>query len=147
MVKGCKWAVENGYGVAEDLESMEENGCMEGADPSKVSDLAKKRGKPQLGTLGAGNHFLELQIVDEIYDEEIAKVFGLKKGQITIMIHCGSRGLGHQVASDYIRLMDEKYGHPEFDRELVNAPINSDLGKKYFSFDVLKEKLNNLFKF
>jgi len=87
----------------------------------------------QLGSLGAGNHFLEIGIVDEVFDEKVAKVFGLEKGMITIMIHCGSRGLGHQVASDYIKEMEIKYGYPKFDRELVNAPIKSELGKKYLS--------------
>jgi tRNA-splicing ligase RtcB (3'-phosphate/5'-hydroxy nucleic acid ligase) len=131
--KGANWAIEKNYGNKEDLEYIEENGCMKGADPSFVSDRAKARGIPQLGTLGAGNHFLEVQFVDEIYDEDIASIFGLKKGQVTIMIHCGSRGLGHQVASDYIREMENKYKWPEEDRELVNAPIQSELGKKYFS--------------
>ena len=88
---------------------------------------------PQLGSLGAGNHFLEIQKVEKIFDEKTAEKFGLKKDMITIMIHCGSRGLGHQVASDYIQLMGKEYGWPEFDRELVNAPIQSELGKKYLS--------------
>jgi tRNA-splicing ligase RtcB (3'-phosphate/5'-hydroxy nucleic acid ligase) len=131
--EGAKWAVKKGYGIKEDYLHTEENGCMENANPEDVSQRAKTRGMPQLGSLGAGNHFLEIGIVDEIYDEKIAKVFGLEKGMVTIMIHCGSRGLGHQIASDYIQLMENKYGWPEFDRELVNAPINSELGKKYFS--------------
>jgi tRNA-splicing ligase RtcB (3'-phosphate/5'-hydroxy nucleic acid ligase) len=131
LKKGSKWAVENGYGIKEDLESTEDKGCLKG-NPEDVSERAKKRGIGQLGTLGAGNHFLELQEVKEIFDEENAKKFGLKKGQICIMIHCGSRGLGHQVASDYIKEM-EKNGFPEFDRELVNAPISSALGKRYLS--------------
>jgi len=131
--KGAKWAVENGYGFKEDLKHLEENGCLSQCNPDDVSKRAKQRGIGQLGTLGAGNHFLEIQKVDEIFDSEIAKKLGLEKGQITIMIHCGSRGLGHQVASDYIKLMEDKYGWPEFDRELINAPIKSELGKKYFS--------------
>jgi len=110
----------------------EESGKMGKADPFTVSERAKSRGLPQLGSLGAGNHFLDVLIVDEVFDKKIAKVFGLEKGQVVILIHCGSRGLGHQVASDYIKLMDEKYGHPDFDRGLVNAPIKSELGKKYF---------------
>jgi tRNA-splicing ligase RtcB (3'-phosphate/5'-hydroxy nucleic acid ligase) len=131
LKKGSKWAVENGYGIKEDLEATEDSGSLKG-NPEDVSERAKKRGIGQLGTLGAGNHFLELQEVKEIFDEENAKKFGLKKGQICIMIHCGSRGLGHQVASDYIKEM-EKNGFPEFDRELVNAPISSALGKRYLS--------------
>ncbi|MCK5043830.1 RtcB family protein [Candidatus Pacearchaeota archaeon] len=131
---GAKYMVEKGYGVKEDYLHTEEEGCMEKADAEKVSERAIKRGIGQLGTLGAGNHFLEVQYVDEIFDEKIAKVFGLKKDQVTIMIHCGSRGLGHQVASDYIKKMEEKYGFKNLpDRELINAPITSQLGKEYFS--------------
>jgi len=131
---GAKYLVEQGYGVKEDYLHMEEEGCMKQADPSKVSQTAVKRGIGQLGTLGAGNHFLEVQFVDEIFDESLAKVFGLKKDQVTIMIHCGSRGLGHQVASDYIKKMEDKYGFKHLpDRELVNAPIKSELGKEYFA--------------
>ncbi len=102
---------------------------MEGANLSAVSQKAKGRGMSQLGSLGAGNHFLDVLIVDEIFDKKVAKVFGLIKGQVVILIHCGSRGLGHQVASDYIKLMEDEYGYPDFDRELVNAPIKSELGK------------------
>jgi len=130
---GAEWAVKKGYGNLQDLKHTEENGCMPNANPKDVSQRAKSRGMPQLGSLGAGNHFLEVQVVDEIFDKEAAKAFGLEKGMITIMIHCGSRGLGHQVASDYIKLMEKEYGWPEEDRELVNAPITSELGKKYFS--------------
>ncbi len=132
---GAKWAVKNGYGIKEDLERTEDYGCIEGADANDVSERAIIRGLPQLGSLGSGNHFLEVQEVEEIYDEEIAIKFGIKeKGQVTMMIHCGSRGLGHQVASDYIKLMEDKYGWENLpDRELINAPINSELGKKYFS--------------
>lgn len=133
LIGGAQWAVKKGYGNKNDYLHTEEEGCIKGANPNDVSDRAKSRGMPQLGSLGAGNHFLELQIVDEIFDEKIAQVFGLKKGMITIMVHCGSRGLGHQVASDYIQLMEKKYGWPKEDRELVNAPINSELGKKYLS--------------
>ncbi|MDP3026534.1 MAG: RtcB family protein [Nanoarchaeota archaeon] len=133
LKKGAKWAVEKGYGIKEDLEHLEENGCLNPCNPDDVSKRAKQRGIGQLGTLGAGNHFLEIQKVDEIFDSATAKRLGLEKNQVTIMIHCGSRGLGHQVASDYIKLMEDKYGWPEFDRELVNAPIKSELGKKYFS--------------
>ncbi len=133
LQKGAKWAVDSGYGRKEDLQKMEEYGFMKNADCSKVSDRALKRGFPQLGTLGAGNHFVEIQKVEKIYDEKTAAAFGLQKeGQITIMIHTGSRGLGHQVASDYIKLMEDKFGFEGLaDRELVNAPINSDLGQDY----------------
>ncbi|MCP3686597.1 MAG: RtcB family protein [bacterium] len=132
---GAKWAVNNNYGVKEDLNRTEEYGCIQGADAQAVSRRALDRGMPQLGTLGAGNHFLEIQKVDKIYDEEIAKKFGInEQGQITVMIHCGSRGLGHQTASDYIREMENKYGYSNApDRELVNAPIKSPLGKKYYA--------------
>ncbi len=147
---GAKYMVEKGYGVKEDYIHMEEEGCIKGADAKKISEIAIRRGIGQLGTLGSGNHFLEVQYVDEIFDKETAKVFGLEKNQVTIMIHCGSRGLGHQVASDYIKKMEEEYGFAnlpsserssglvrqyavERDRELINAPINSELGKDYFS--------------
>ena len=134
LVEGARWAVKKGYGVDDDWKHTEDNGKIQGALPQDVSQRAKSRGMPQLGSLGAGNHFLEVQVVDEIFDKEIAKAFGLEKGQVTIMIHCGSRGLGHQVASDYIKLMEDEYGTEKLpDRELVNAPIKSDLGKKYFS--------------
>src|SRR3989344_6598613 len=101
LVSGAQWAVEKGYGEKEDYLHTEDNGKLNNANPKDVSQRARARGKGQLGTLGAGNHFLEIQVVDEIFDEKIAKMFGLKKGQVTIMVHCGSRGLGHQVASDY----------------------------------------------
>jgi len=132
---GAKWAVKNGYGLKEDLERTEDYGCIKGAEAEDVSQRAIARGLPQLGSLGAGNHFLEIQVVDEIYDKEVARKFGInEKGQITIMIHCGSRGLGHQVASDYIKAMEDEYGWEKLpDRELINAPIKSELGKKYFS--------------
>ena len=135
LQKGSKWALQNGYGVKEDLERTEENGCMRAADPGVVSERALARGLPQLGTLGSGNHFLELQKVDKIYDVEIARKFGIeKKGQVMVAIHCGSRGLGHQIASDYIVKMESKYGFKDLaDRELINAPINSDLGKEYYA--------------
>jgi tRNA-splicing ligase RtcB len=129
---GAKYLVEKGYGKKEDYLRMEEEGCMAGADPSKVSERAIDRGIGQLGTLGSGNHFLEVQYVNEIFDAKIAEKFGLEKNQIVIMIHCGSRGLGHQVASDYIKKMEDKYGFEELpDRELINAPSGSALGKEY----------------
>lgn len=130
--KGAEWALERGAATKEDLECIEENGRMKDADPQVVSQRAISRGLPQLGTLGAGNHFLEIGKIDKIFDEKIARAFGLDKENITIMIHCGSRGLGHQVASDYIQLMEKEYGFANLpDRELINAPINSELGKKY----------------
>ena len=131
---GAKWAVKNGYGTKDDLDSTEDYGCIERANASDVSERAIARGLHQLGSLGSGNHFLEIEEVEEIYDKEIAEKFGIKeKGQVCVAIHCGSRGLGHQVASDYIQLMENEYSWPEQDRELVNAPIKSELGKKYFS--------------
>lgn len=136
MIKGVKWAVENGYGRPEDIETIEENGCIKGADPHAVSSRAKERGVPQLGTLGAGNHFLEIQVVEEVYNEQIAKILGLFKGQITVLIHTGSRGLGHQVASDYIEVMlnaARKYGISLIDKQLAAAPFTSPEAKRYFS--------------
>jgi tRNA-splicing ligase RtcB len=134
LINGTQWAVKKGYGVKEDYIHTEDNGKLPNANPNDVSQRAKARGMPQLGSLGAGNHFLEIQIVDEIFDKKVAKAFGLKKGQITIMVHCGSRGLGHQVASDYIKLMEREYDIKDLpDRELVNAPIKSEIGKKYLS--------------
>jgi len=132
LKKGAEWVVEK-FGDKQDLKNLEDGGKLSPCNPNDVSKRAKQRGIGQLGTLGAGNHFLEIQEVEDIYDETIGKKWGLEKGQVTIMIHCGSRGLGHQVASDYIKEMEEKYKWPEFDRELVNAPINSELGKKYLS--------------
>jgi tRNA-splicing ligase RtcB (3'-phosphate/5'-hydroxy nucleic acid ligase) len=131
---GAKYIVEKGFGVKEDYLHTEEEGQMKMANSEKVSERAVKRGIGQVGTLGAGNHFLEIQYVDEIFDEKIAKQMRIEKGQVTIMIHCGSRGLGHQVASDYIQLMEKEYGFEGLpDRELINAPIKSKLGKDYYS--------------
>jgi tRNA-splicing ligase RtcB (3'-phosphate/5'-hydroxy nucleic acid ligase) len=133
LMKGAKWAVENGMGEKEDLKNTEEGGCIQEADPKTVSQRAKARGRPQVGTLGAGNHFLDILSIDEVLDEKNAKKMGLKKGNIAIMIHCGSRGLGHQVASDYIQEMGKVHGFPEYDPQLVHAPIKSKLGKEYMS--------------
>jgi len=131
---GAQYMVKKGYGIKEDYLHTEEEGCMKEANPEKVSERAISRGIGQLGTLGAGNHFLEVQYVDEIFDEKTANTLGLKKDQITIMIHCGSRGFGHQVASDYIKKMENEYGFKNLpDRELINAPIKSQLGKDYMS--------------
>jgi tRNA-splicing ligase RtcB len=137
MRKGVKWAVDKGYGSEEDIERIEDSGCIKGANPEKVSQRAKTRGRDQLGTLGAGNHFIDIQEVDKIYDEKIGKIFGLEKeGQIVVMIHTGSRGLGHQIASDYIRIIEKE--HSDIvkslpDRELACAPIGSKLGKDYMA--------------
>lgn len=134
LMEGAEWAVKKGYGVEGDLEHTEENGRMKDANPNDVSQRAIARGLPQLGTLGSGNHFLEFQKISNIFDKELAKKFGIKEDCICIMVHCGSRGLGHQVASDYIKLMEDEYGWKNLpDRELINAPIKSELGKKYLS--------------
>lgn len=134
LLKGARYAVEKGFGLKEDLENCEEEGSISYSNPNNVSQRAKQRGKKQLGTLGSGNHFLEFQLVDEIYDDDFSEKLGIKKGTVCVMIHCGSRGLGHQVASDYIQLMEKEHGFKNLpDRELVNAPINSELGKKYLS--------------
>jgi len=135
LVKGAQWAVENGYGRAEDLERTEEHGRMKEADPDAVSDRAMERGIPQLGTLGAGNHFLEIQKVARVFDPPVARSFGIEaEGQILVMVHCGSRGLGHQVATDSIELMENALGTQGLpDRELVNAPFRSDLGRRYYA--------------
>lgn len=136
FIEGVGWAVKQGYGILEDLERLEENGCIKGADTSKVSQEAISRGIPQLGTLGAGNHFLEVQAVDKIYEPEIARKFGImEKGQVTVMIHCGSRGLGHQVATDYLKIHKSaanKYGIELPDAQLVCAPATSTEGQNYF---------------
>lgn len=132
MKGGAKYLVEKGFGVKEDYLFMEEEGCLSNADPEKVSQRAMQRGIGQLGTIGAGNHFVEVQYVDEIFNKEIAKAFKLEKNQAVIMIHCGSRGLGHQVASDYMKAMEDEYGIENLpDRELINAPIKSKLGQNY----------------
>ncbi|HDI03152.1 MAG TPA: RtcB family protein [Candidatus Pacearchaeota archaeon] len=135
LTLGAKWAVENGYGTKEDLEFIEDNGTIKNAKPEAVSDLALKREKKQVGTLGSGNHYLEVQYIDKIYDEKAAKAFGLFEKQIMVWIHCGSRALGHQVGTDYLKILanaSRKYGIPIRDRELVCAPIESDEGKTYF---------------
>ncbi|PKK85883.1 MAG: RNA-splicing ligase RtcB [Thermoplasmata archaeon HGW-Thermoplasmata-1] len=135
--RGAAWAVESGYGRKEDLACTEENGCMESAEPSKVSADAKKRGAPQLGSLGAGNHFLELQTVDEIMDPRAAKIFGVDEpGQIMVMIHTGSRGCGHQICTDHLKIFEravDKYGIKLPDRQLACAPVDSKEAQDYFS--------------
>jgi tRNA-splicing ligase RtcB len=134
LVRGAEWAVENGYGTAGDLEMTEEHGRMKDASWARVSARAFERGIPQLGTLGSGNHFLEFQKVETVFDEAAAKAFGIDgPGRILVMIHCGSRGFGHQVASDYIQAMENAFGVGGLpDRELVHAPIRSPLGREYY---------------
>jgi tRNA-splicing ligase RtcB len=134
LVKGVPWAIDNGYGTKEDAEVCEENGHMDNADPNKVSDRARKRGAPQLGSLGSGNHFLEIQKVAEIHDEEAAKRMGIEQGQVTILTHCGSRGFGHQICSDYLRISEQalkKYNISLPDRELACVPNSSEEGESY----------------
>ena len=134
LVKGVNWAIDNGYGTNDDADVCEENGQIQNADPNKVSDKARKRGAPQLGSLGSGNHFLEVQKVSEIHDEEAATRMGLKEGTITVLIHCGSRGFGHQVCSDYLRVAEQamhKYNIHLPDRELACVPNNSEEGESY----------------
>lgn len=137
LSRGAAWAVEKGFGEAEDLIVTEERGQMKSANPDRVSQKARKRGMPQLGTLGSGNHFLEIQTVDQIYDREFARAMGiLETGQVLILVHTGSRGLGHQVCDDYIRLMANaitRYGISLPDRQLACAPIQSPEGQDYLT--------------
>ncbi|BAA80761.2 conserved hypothetical protein [Aeropyrum pernix K1] len=131
---GVEWAISRGYGWPEDKEHIEERGSWSLADSSKVSQTAKRRGAEQLGTLGSGNHFLEVQVVERVFDERIAKAYGLFEGQVVVMIHTGSRGLGHQVASDYLMIMERamrKYGTIPPDRELASIPYNSPEAQNY----------------
>ncbi len=137
-VQGAAWAVKQGYGSISDLEKTEDRGAIEGADPSVLSERAIKRGLNQLGTLGSGNHFLEIQRVDRIYDPEKAACFNLFEGQITLFIHTGSRGFGHQICDDFLKEMNKRIatGHPQFslpDRQLACASLKSDLAKRYLS--------------
>ncbi len=134
LVNGASWAVGRGYGLPRDLARTEENGKVNGADPGQVSDTAKKRIRDQLGSLGSGNHYLEIQKVEEIYDAEKADAYCLNRDDILVTIHCGSRGLGHQIGKDYLRLMLDqapKHGLELPDRELACAPIHSKLGQSY----------------
>jgi len=136
LENGARWGIENGYGWDEDLLHSEEGGCMQGANASKVSHEAKERGKSQIGSLGSGNHFLEIQYVDKIFNPPVAKQMGiLEEGQVTMMIHTGSRGLGHQVCSDYLRTIEtavHQYKIKVPDRELACVPVNSKEGQDYF---------------
>ena len=132
--RGASWAVGRGYGDQNDLESIESRGVIDGADPDVVSEKAFERGKDQLGTLGSGNHFVEIGYVEEIYDRDTAEIFGLSEDQATIMIHTGSRGLGYQVCDDYLREMikaSRKYMIELTDRQLCCAPVRSDEGRRY----------------
>jgi len=137
MVEGARWAVKRGLGAEEDLDVTEEGGCLRGADPGKISDKAVKRGMPQAGTLGSGNHFLEIQVVKEIFDSHIASIMGIDEiGQILVLIHTGSRGFGHQVCTDHLRVMEvavSKYGIKLPDRQLACAPIESPEGQDYLA--------------
>lgn len=136
LQNGSEWAVENGFGWDKDLDVTEEHGKMLTADPSFVSDKARKRGLSQLGSLGSGNHFLEVDVVEDVFDEHTAKVFGLKEGQITVTVHCGSRGCGHQIATDYLQAMEHYVKENSVDlpdRQLACAPLNSRIGEEYFA--------------
>jgi tRNA-splicing ligase RtcB len=134
LKSGAQWALDRGYGEPADLERIEEQGRMEGADPDQVSDKAKKRQQDEMGTLGSGNHYLEIQHVLEVFDNAIAQAYNLKAGDIVVSIHCGSRGLGHQIGTDFLRKMalNASQFHIDLpDRELACAPINSDIGQSY----------------
>jgi len=134
LVKGARWAVEQGYGLPEDLEHIEAGGAIEGADPGEVSAKAYERGRSQLGTLGSGNHFAEVQYVQRVFDEKAAGALGLFEGQVALMIHTGSRGFGHQVCTDFLKVMEaatRKYGFELPDRQLACAPADSDEGRAY----------------
>lgn len=135
LITGAEWAVAQGYGTARDLEFTESNGRLPGADPTRVSERARQRGRDQLGTIGSGNHFVEVGYVEEILEPQIATGFGLREGQVTVLIHTGSRGLGHQIATDYIRMLMEAipaYGIKLPDRELACVPLDSPEGQAYF---------------
>lgn len=134
--QGACWAVEHGYGLPEDLEATEDGGMIENADPEKVSDKALERGKAQLGTLGSGNHFLEIEVVDKIFDADVAAVFGLEKGQVAVMIHSGSRGLGYQICDDYLAEMVRRIKEQDIilpDRQLACAYLHAKQGKDYLA--------------
>ena len=135
LTAGSGWAVENGYGWEKDTEVTEEKGCMKDADPAHVSDKAVKRGLGQVGSLGSGNHFIEIDVVERIYDPEAAKAFGLEKGKITVTVHCGSRGCGHQIATEHLQVMEQyvKRNRVELpDRQLACAPLSSREGDGYY---------------
>ncbi len=134
LKSGARWAVDQGYGTEEDLRHTEEQGCMSGADPAQVSEQAKHRQRNEMGTLGSGNHYLEIQQVTAIYDQQAAKAFGIDEGDVVVSIHCGSRGLGHQIGTEFLRAMAisaEQHGITLPDRELACAPIQSTIGENY----------------
>lgn len=136
LLNGARWAVDEGYGEASDLERIESGGCIDGADPDLISKKAYERGRAQQGTLGSGNHFLEVQYIDEIYDEKSANILGLFEGQVTVMIHTGSRGFGHQVCTDFLEVMERaitKYHIELPDKELACAPYNSPEAQDYLA--------------
>jgi tRNA-splicing ligase RtcB len=136
LQKGARWVIEKGYGEREDLERTEDGGMMEEADPVAVTQRALERGRKQLGTLGSGNHFLEIGVVDEVYDQEVAGVFGLFENQVVVSIHSGSRGFGYQVCDDFLKMMvrsTNKAGLTLPDRQLTYSSLTSDLGKRYFA--------------
>ncbi|XRO76057.1 intein-containing RctB family protein [Methanocaldococcus sp. 28A] len=135
LEEGVRWAVREGYGWKEDLEFIEEHGCLKDADASYVSDKAKERGRVQLGSLGSGNHFLEVQYVERVFDEEAAEIYGIEENQVVVMVHTGSRGLGHQICTDYLRILEKaakNYGIKLPDRQLACAPFESEEGQSYF---------------
>lgn len=133
-INGSRWALKNGYAVQADLARTEESGCVDGADPQTISKRARERGRDQIGTLGAGNHFLEVDVIEQIYDPQAAEIMGLREGYIAVQIHCGSRGFGHQICSDYVdefQAAVKRYGIQLPDRELVCAPLTSPEGQRY----------------
>jgi tRNA-splicing ligase RtcB len=134
--EGSRWALKHGFATEADLRRTEENGCLDGADPARISKRAKDRGRPQLGTLGAGNHFIEIDVVDQVFNTQAAQVMGLIEGHLTVMIHCGSRGFGHQICTDYVRDFQSavnRYSIKLPDRELVCAPLDSPEGEAYLA--------------
>ncbi len=136
LEKGARWAIQAGFGVPADLEYMEEGGCLPGADADLVSDRAKERGSTQLGTLGSGNHFLEIDLIEEVFLPDVAETFGLRKGNLAVFIHSGSRGLGYQVCDDYLSVMGKamhRYKIELPDRQLACAPLGSNEGKQYLA--------------
>jgi tRNA-splicing ligase RtcB len=136
MLRGAAWMLERGYGAPDDLETTESRGCLAGADPATVSQHARERGHEQLGTLGAGNHFLEVEAVETVYDEEAARDFGLEEGRVVVFFHCGSRGFGHQVCQDYLSVMEKAARQFDIvlpDRQLACAPLDSKPGKDYLA--------------
>jgi len=136
LERGAEWALSKGYAQRDDLERTESRGRIAGAQAATVPQRAKERGRPQMGSLGAGNHFLEIDVVDEIYDAEVAGVMGLSRDRVVVQIHCGSRGLGHEVCGQYIRMLQDaprRYGIDIPDRELVAAPVDSREGREYLA--------------